>query len=83
MRSVEISPFCCKTFKAFNESTPPCYILFKCDIEGIGNFFNKSSYAWGDVCLKCNAKRIIEAENGGLPVGFQSSVCFNSSSKTC
>ena len=39
-------------------------------MEGIGNFSNKSSYAWRDVCLKCNAKQIIEAENGGLPVGL-------------
>ena len=70
MRSVEIPPFPRKTFKAFNESTPPYYILFKSDMESIGNFFNKSLYAWGDVCLKCNAKRIIEAENGGLPVGL-------------
>ena len=52
-------------------------------MEGIGNFSNKTLYAWREVCLKCNAKRIIEAENGNLPVGLQSSHCFNSSSKTC
>ena len=47
---------------------PPCCILFKTDIEGNGNFSNRSLYAWRDVCLKSNAKRIIETENGGLPV---------------
>ena len=83
MRSVEILPFSRKTFKACDESTPPCCILFKSDMESIGNFSNKSLYAWRDVGLKCNAKRTIEAEKAGLPVGFYSSLCFSSSSKTC
>ena len=68
MRSAKIPPFSSKTFKAFNESAPPCRILFKNYMGGIGNFSNKILYAWRYVCLKCNAKRIIEAENVGLPV---------------
>ena len=39
-------------------------------MESIGSFFNKSLYVGRDVCLKYSAKRIIEAENGGLPVGL-------------
>ena len=37
---------------------------------GIGNYSNKSLCAWRDDCLECNAKRIIYAEDGGLPVGL-------------
>ena len=52
-------------------------------MEGIGNVSSKSLYALRVVCLKCSAKRIIATENDGLPVGLQSCLCFNSSSKTC
>ena len=67
MKSVEIWPFSRKTFTLFNESTLPYRILIKSDMEGIGSFSNKSFYIGRDVCLKYSAKRIIEAEEGGLP----------------
>ena len=70
MRSVEVWSFSRKIFTLFNESTLPYRILFKSDMESIGSFFNKSLYVGRDVCLKYSAKRIIEAENGGLPVGL-------------
>ena len=36
-------------------------------MEGIGSFSNKNLDIGRDVCLKYSAKRIIEAEKGGLP----------------
>ena len=39
---VNISPLSCNTFSAFNESTPPCWILFSSDIDGNGNLSNES-----------------------------------------
>ena len=45
-------------------------------MEGIGNFSSKSLYALRDVCLKCSAKRIIDTENDGPPVGLQSCLCL-------
>ena len=32
----------------------------------------------GDVYFKCTVNLIIEAQNGSLPVGLQSSLCFES-----
>ena len=76
MRSVKISPFSRKTFKAFNESNPPCCIYSKVIWKALEVFLITVSML-GEMCF------LNEAGNGGLPVGFWSSLCFNSSSKTC
>ena len=54
-------------FNAFNESTPPCRILFKCDKDSIGDFSSNDPDAWIDIQRKCKAYQIIDDKFGGLP----------------